>query len=223
MGGGGHFVKNVLAEIPKYVRWIAVDYARGRGRSFSKEYWDTSYRSGKWDYLKELEQLGNRALIAAYLRTLGPGTSVLELGCGEGLLLDEIQTTVANYVGVDISQEAVARAHDHAISAGFSFDWTFKEADFETFQADELFDAIVFSESLYYADTPRATLARYFGFLEPSGIVIVSMYRYKNTKYVWKSSLSECRAITGATVKNSKGQTWDVRVLVPKSSGREGE
>jgi ubiquinone/menaquinone biosynthesis C-methylase UbiE len=54
-------------------------------------------------------------LARSAIRAVGPGTTILELGCGSALLLPEIvHSKVKRYVGVDISTVAIARARAHA-------------------------------------------------------------------------------------------------------------
>ena len=73
------------------VYWRLFLAPRGRGRHFSADHWDDQYRAGTWNYLESLDQLGHYAVIAGFVRRLSPSGTILEMGCGNGLLLRELQ------------------------------------------------------------------------------------------------------------------------------------
>ncbi|MCS7038122.1 MAG: class I SAM-dependent methyltransferase [Caldilineales bacterium] len=134
--------------------------------------WDAQYAAGRWDFLAGLDQLARYSVIAGYIHYLKPEAAVLDVGCGEGLLLRSYRPYgYSRYLGVDIAANAVAR-----LSAAADERTHFVCADAETFHPDESFDVIVFNESLYYFREPLTTFARYLDFLNQDGIVIVSTF-----------------------------------------------
>ncbi len=54
-------------------------------------------------------------------RRLGPGSSVLELGCGSGLLAETLTSTCASYLGLDIAENAIEMARQRVRHVGFNF------------------------------------------------------------------------------------------------------
>ena len=182
--------------------------------------WETEYRAGRWAYLKGLHEAGRYGIVAAYLRhAMRPG-ALLDVGCGEAILagyLDRVR--VSRYVGVDIAQAALDLAR-------LDRPWgTLACSALEDFApaAGERFGAIVFNEVLFFTDRPDAMLARYRGWLEPDGIVIVSMYQSpradsgarRSVEAVWRAldgpgwqPLDET-SLTNAT----KQLTWRLRLV----------
>lgn len=73
------------------------------------EQWDEQYISGRWEYLSSVEQVPRYAIIGAWVELLAPGGSILDVGCGEGILIEWLRSC-SRYEGVDISQVAIARA-----------------------------------------------------------------------------------------------------------------
>jgi SAM-dependent methyltransferase len=134
--------------------------------------WEAQYAAGRWDFLAGLDQLARYSVIAGYIHYLKPGAAVLDVGCGEGLLLRSYRPYgYVRYLGVDIAANAIAR-----LGAAEDARTRFVCADAESFQPDERFDVIVFNESLYYFRDPLATFARYLQFLHNDGIIIVSTF-----------------------------------------------
>ena len=84
-----------------------------RARAYGEDYWDGSrrfgyggyrYMAGRWRPVAE-------ALIRQY--GLKPGDGVLDVGCGKGFLLYEMQLVMPELrlVGIDVSAHALADAH----------------------------------------------------------------------------------------------------------------
>src|SRR2546423_12002448 len=112
--------------------------------------------------MRRLDELARYAVIAGYLRHLKPGGSVLDVGCGEGLLADHLRPFgYARYLGVDLSETAVRQA------AGRVDERTaFTAADAESYVPAGRWDAIVLNESVYYFRDPLGTVRRYERLLE---------------------------------------------------------
>src|SRR5436190_22074494 len=85
-------------------------------RKFSQKYkFNLQYEGGKWDGLKELPELARFSVIAGYVRYFCPHARILDLGCGEGVLLDRLAPAdYAQYLGIDFSDVAIANAQKTA-------------------------------------------------------------------------------------------------------------
>lgn len=100
-----------------------------------------------------------------------PGGSILDLGCGQGFLLQRLQPLdYSRYVGIDFSRAAIDKATDLRLPKA-----TFATADIDAYAPTEMFDTIVFTESLYYLANPSRTVERYVRYLDEHGILLVSM------------------------------------------------
>lgn len=152
----------------------AWETSRGFGDSpkANKEGWDAQYSDGAWDYIRK-EEARYEAIVDSIVQ-FGAGGSILDVGCGEGILLQHMQArnlAYQRYIGVDISEVAVARlAH-----LNDSRHW-FVQGDGDTYEPAGRFDVIVFNESLYYLQDPMRALRRYFFALESGGVILVSTY-----------------------------------------------
>lgn len=184
--------------------------ARGRGRPVPVEHWEQQYSHGHWDFLASTEELPRYAVIAGYLRSLPSPPRVLDIGCGEGRLLDLIAPdALAHYRGIDVSPTAIegARAR-HALA-------DFEVADCATWRTSARFDVVVLNEVLYYVDQPAAFVGRYLPVLDPGGFMIVSMFRHRNTRLIWRDLGSRFDMRTAAEVKNARGEVVDIKIVRP--------
>lgn len=69
-----------------------------------------------WTVRRRLNQAA-----AIIFERLEPGRSVLELGCGSGLLAERLVGHCGNYAGVDIAEKAIERAQERRLPAEFRF------------------------------------------------------------------------------------------------------
>ncbi|WP_156529345.1 class I SAM-dependent methyltransferase, partial [Gordonia sp. 852002-10350_SCH5691597] len=118
----------------------------------------------------------------------------------------------------DAVEKASARGLDRA---------AFVQSDASTFSPDDVdptgsakrFDAIVFSEMLYYLPDPLATVRRLQkGWLEPTGEIVVSHYKsidLPQARQVWKllHSAFDVRLRSTLTTGNL---TWTIEALAPR-------
>lgn len=98
--------------------------------------------------------------------------SVLDVGCGEAVLLPHL-VTGTEYFGVEPGLEAFTRAK-RKVNSRHS---TIVHATAEAFTTRVRFDAIVFNEMLYYAADPVGLLRKYGRLLLPNGIILISIYQ----------------------------------------------
>jgi 2-polyprenyl-3-methyl-5-hydroxy-6-metoxy-1,4-benzoquinol methylase len=148
---------------------------------------------------------------------LKPSGRVLDLGCGEGVLLQQIPATASvDYTGIDLSQVAITEATKRIRDASLE---RFVCGDIEKFAAVNRspFDVIVFNEVLYYVADPSATVTRYRNILAAEGIVIVSVFHRKAR--TWKrvdESLANQRLQTTFVRDVSSGKAWHLGVYENK-------
>ena len=112
--------------------------------------WDDQFARGKWDYLRARD-IKVRDLIA----NLASGGTVVDLGCGEGLLAFELpETSYTRYIGVDVSTVAIENALRRAFQTS-NTKCTFIATDLREWEGTEEADVILIEEALYYL-TPSA-------------------------------------------------------------------
>jgi 2-polyprenyl-3-methyl-5-hydroxy-6-metoxy-1,4-benzoquinol methylase len=181
------------------------------GRPVPQETWDRQYRDGTWEWLDSIDELAHYMVIAGYVRHLFPSPTILDVGCGQGRLAELLgKFSLTRYLGIDLSAEAIQHARRRVRSPA-----RFRVADLNHWRPPGQFSVIVFCESLNYAIHPVSTLVRYARSLEKGGAIIVSLVRHRNHGKIWKNTARHFRTMDSTTVINSKGATWDIRVLRP--------
>lgn len=194
--------------------YFLVTGARGKGQPVPVEKWDAQYRSGHWSNFDSTDELPRYAIIAAYIRRHGAKPAVLDVGCGNGRLMRDLDlNALGRFVGTDISSEAIQQAAVHE-RPGIEF----VVADFADWQTTETFDFIVFNDALYYAKEPVAVLRRYAAMLKPGGVIILVMFRHRNTTVIWKNLAGVFTTLDRVEVTDRKGELTDIRLLVPAAS-----
>ena len=74
------------------------------------ELWDWEYETNKWEILKSPIEEERFNTLVELTGEYCVNAKILEIGCGEGLLLQKIVAPYDLFLGIDISQVAIARA-----------------------------------------------------------------------------------------------------------------
>lgn len=186
--------------------------------------WNDEYRSGHWDYLDGASERGHYMLVLGYIVGHRNAPAVLDVGCGNGVLFDLLQRfSLAAYHGIDISDEAISRARFRAAASRPAVRPDLRTGDFESFEPRRRYDVIVFNESLSYAVDPLTVLRRFAGWLEPDGILIVSLCYNSWQAPMWGRIEKGFSTLHASEVTNEDGMTWLVRVVVPRSVAERGD
>ena len=155
---------------------------------WSTERWTDAYDSGALEYYGTLDELARYSLLVGYVGFFfppGPDRTrprVLDVGCGTGLLRARLEgTSVGEYVGVDLSPTAVEVAERRRLPGS-----TFVAGDVATLDLGR-FDVVVLNEMLYYVEDVELFLARLGQRLEPSGLLLVSMWRHPGDRSLWRT------------------------------------
>jgi 2-polyprenyl-3-methyl-5-hydroxy-6-metoxy-1,4-benzoquinol methylase len=176
--------------------------------------WDRAYASGRWSFLNTVAEEGHYLIIASYAHRLKPDSSVLDVGCGEGVLQAAFRRFgYARYLGLDISEKAIATASRNADERT-----SFQAVHGDSFTTDERFDVIVFNETLYYFADPRRTVQSYAALLKPDGVFIISMafagFRDALMKLnIWRNLARDLAVIHETTIYTPDSATWVIRAM----------
>jgi len=126
---------------------------------------------------------GYRSLLAHYYNLLIPaGTSVLEIGCGSGGLLAQLNAT--RKVGVDLSVTQIAEARTRAPSAEFHVQ------SGEALELNERFDCIIISDTLNLAADVQRLLEQLHSVAHPDTRLLVNFHNS-----LWRPFLSLVTAL----------------------------
>ncbi|MET0341099.1 MAG: class I SAM-dependent methyltransferase [Polyangiales bacterium] len=183
--------------------------------SSDKRQWEDEYAGGAWQGLGRGSDADRYAIILRHLIRRGSASSVLDVGCGSGALLDFVaRADLTHYTGVDISEEALKQAQARA---GRIPSTHFVASTAEAYTPDRLYDVIVFNEVVFYLQDPRAVLTSYQRFLAPDGLLLVSMLDCPLARLLWHK-LSRGFVTTERTNVGSGALSWSVRALTIKAA-----
>lgn len=190
---------------------------RGNGDiPMSKEVWEEQYSKGQWDHLDQLRELAHYSVLVGYIHYLKPGGSILDIGCGKGILQERLALYgYSKYVGIDISDNAIRQA-----SCKEDDETTFVAGDATRFSPVEAFDTIVFNEVLYYFDDPLKTVERYERYLQRNGIFIVSLYVTELAAAIIERRLESVYLSLDKVKITNESNTWVCNVFTPREQGQ---
>jgi SAM-dependent methyltransferase len=142
--------------------------------------------SRKWNFIDNTAS----DCVYKHLNTFAENKSVLDLGCGPGNTANEMTPTYKIYVGVDISEAALAKARQRTEVTGRSNRNTFDQGDFLSYVPSQQFDVILFREALYHVPLGRVKdiLNRFSQYLTSAGVFIVRLYVLEHGKRKYRPS-----------------------------------
>lgn len=129
------------------------------------------YEGYGYDFVRNIE--AHRILLDEAAFFVRPGASVLDLGCGPGLLAERLVGLVGSYRGVDMNPAFIrAAASRFSPHAGL----VFEVGDIESsVLPEETYDVAALINVIYHAGIrPVSLLRRVRAALQPGGLVIVS-------------------------------------------------
>jgi SAM-dependent methyltransferase len=165
-----------MAELLRRVRDRVRDLLQTHGTSATKQkLWDGEFANGRWDVLDTT----TNDCVYSRIERAANGGSILDLGCGSGSTVNELdESSFSEYVGVDISEVAIAKAQRRTEANGRAHKCRFLQGDVTAFEPTREFDVILFRDSIYYIKRQRivATLMRYSQWLREDGVFIVRIW-----------------------------------------------
>lgn len=175
-----HGVGNLATETKRmntaerYVTIFAGLVKRYGPSGIKKVLWDKEFSGGHWDFIDET----SGDCVYPYLERHAKSGSILDLGCGPGNTANELAESVyGTYLGVDISEAALAKATRRTIENGRAGKNRFLQGDFINYVPSEQFDIILFRESTYHVplNKLKSMLDRYSNYLKDGGVFVVRM------------------------------------------------
>jgi len=173
-----------------------------------KHRWNRQYRKGRWDNLKNEKESVRYLKIIEFIEKYGnKNPDILDLGCGEGILLDYLGTeTISSFNGMDFSSVSIEKAIKKNIEKS-----TFICADLHNYKPTSNYDIVVLNEAFYYIHLTKRqevinTIVKH---LKPNGKIIVSIFRegsgcweyFKNPKF---------KELEFVTVQSKEETYWKV-------------
>jgi len=185
-------------------RFFPQENVRNNEYGLGESDWERSYQRGRWDFLNHPEQLAHYSVIIGYITYYRKNGAILDVGCGEGILLDRMcACSYSRYVGIDVSETAINKALKKKMEK-----CAFAKTSVQDFKSEEKFDAIVLNEVLYYFENPMQILEHCKTFLKDNGILIVSMYCSEETSELWKKIESVYAPLEETKISNRDNTSW---------------
>jgi SAM-dependent methyltransferase len=103
----------------------------------------------------------------------GPGRTVLDLGCGPGLVAEQLAATGASVAGIDLSASSLAHARESAARQGL--DIHYRLEDFRTLHEERTYDLVLQSYGEFGIFDPRTldlVLRAAWRALRPGGALV---------------------------------------------------
>jgi SAM-dependent methyltransferase len=173
--------------------------------------WDKQYSDGRWTYLGEAEEVTRYSAIANRICSV-KARRVLDLGCGEGLLIRQLDTAgfTGRYIGVEWSFAALQRCRARP-------DRAFVCGDVTRIPIAGTFDVVVLSEVLYYLSDPWLALRRALELVAPAGQLFISLYRPSpNYRPGWQRHIMELED----QLPRRAGNSVVLELIVAEDGGR---
>lgn len=134
--------------------------------------WEQQYSSGAWAHLNDRHELARYRVVAGYIHAEPRAVSLLDVGCGEGVMLRHLDLDrIECYSGMDVAQAALDRITPRRGQDEYLC------STLENFKPHRQWDVILFNEVLYYTFDPVASLPRFESMLKPGGWFVISMHR----------------------------------------------
>ncbi len=185
--------------------------------------WEVQYQSGQLDRLCSDQEFTRYKVLASYIEKCRRNISLLDIGCGEGLILKHLNLDlIEKYTGLDLAQTALGRISPKREQDDFIC------SSLEEYRPSETWDVILFNEILYYTDDPVAQLRKFEESLKEGGFFLVSMHRKRNPLAYnnrcirrLRNYFKEARYLVQDAVEISKiyqPVAWQVFVVQPPGS-----
>lgn len=103
-----------------------------------------------------------------------PGTRIVDVGCGGGILSESMARRGAIVLGIDLAAPVLEVAELHALEAGVAVDYRAVAVEDLALEQPGAFDAVTCMELLEHVPDPAAALAALAALVKPEGDVFVS-------------------------------------------------
>jgi len=104
---------------------------------------------------------------------LGPGVSILDLGCGAGIASEALARDGFQVTGIDASAEAISAARGHAAASGLPIDYRLGLAD-DLVQQGQRFAVVTALELIEHVPDQAVFMQSLAALLAPGGMAFVS-------------------------------------------------
>jgi 2-polyprenyl-6-hydroxyphenyl methylase/3-demethylubiquinone-9 3-methyltransferase len=102
------------------------------------------------------------------------GASVLDVGCGAGILSESMARAGARVTGIDLAAASIGVATEHAAAGGLAIDYRVAAVETVAAESPGAFDVVTCLELLEHVPDPAAAIAACARAVRPGGAVFLS-------------------------------------------------
>ncbi len=146
--------------------------------SMAEHWWDVQ---GEFRTLHEINPL-RMAFISRYVNV--DGKSVVDVGCGGGILTETLAKQGADALGIDLSEELIDIADLHSLETGTVVRYQKISAEQLAAQRPASFDVVTCMEMLEHVPDPAAVINACSQLVKPGGWVFFSTLNRKPKAYL---------------------------------------
>jgi 2-polyprenyl-6-hydroxyphenyl methylase/3-demethylubiquinone-9 3-methyltransferase len=113
------------------------------------------------------------------------GKTVLDVGCGGGILSESMAALGARVTGIDLAEEPLKVAQLHLLETGHEVDYRLISAEALAVEAPESFDVVTCMELLEHVPDPDSTVAACAALLKPGGLAFFATLNRNPKSYLF--------------------------------------
>lgn len=170
----------------------------------SIEHWGSEFEAGEFQYFGNLRQLARYSILVGYVQHLGPDVSILDVGCGAGLLAERLRDSpYERYLGIDPVPQAIEQA------APLVDERTRFEVVERPSRGLGDFDVVVCNEVLYGVPDPEQLLDDIHALLPPGGSLLASIWRHPTEVGLYRMLDARFELVDAVLARNLTDETRD--------------
>lgn len=172
------------------------------------EIWNWESPAGKLRWARRVKMLSEH---------LGPGMSVLELGCGAGYFTRELACSVAEVVAIDVSPDLleIARTNCSAPNVRYQI-----QNAYELSYPDAVFDSVVGSSVLHHLEIEKA-VREIYRVLKPGGRISFTEPNMLNPQIAIQKNVPWVKRKLGDSPDKTAFFRWPLRRLLEVTGYRK--
>src|SRR5881398_1372701 len=185
-----------------------VQHGRFLAKHGAGEIWNWESPAGRLRWARRVEMLSKR---------LGPGMSVLELGCGTGYFTRELARSRADIVAIDVSPELLEIAKTNTSAPNVRYEI---QNAYELSYPDAVFDSVVGSSVLHHLEI-EAAIREIYRVLKVGGTIYFTEPNMLNPQIAIQKNVPWVKRKLGDSPDETSFFRWPLRRLLEETGYRD--